>query len=78
MANSPAEKGTGPDIVSQLRQAIANCGLSLNGLAKQTGVHQAQLSRFLRGERTLRLTAAAKVCGYLKLSLTGPTTDNKG
>jgi transcriptional regulator with XRE-family HTH domain len=61
-----------PDIQEQLRQAIAGCGKSLNDLARATGVHKAQLSRFLRGERTLTLKAAAKVCAHLGLRLTGP------
>ena len=62
-----------PSIIDQLRRAVAGCGLSLNGLAKATGVHQAQLSRFMRAERSLSLPAAAKLCAYLGLSLTSPT-----
>jgi transcriptional regulator with XRE-family HTH domain len=52
--------------------------MSLNQLAKATGVHQAQLSRFLRKERSLQLTAAAKLCAYLGLHLTGPARDERG
>ena len=59
-------------IERQLRQAIAKSGMSLNQLAKETGVHQAQLSRFMRSERTLTLSAAAKLCAFLGLQLTGP------
>jgi plasmid maintenance system antidote protein VapI len=72
-------KATGkpPDLADQLRQAIASCGKSLNQLAKRTGVHQAQLSRFLRAERTLTLPAAARLCAYLGLQLTGPALDEK-
>jgi transcriptional regulator with XRE-family HTH domain len=66
-----------PDIADQLRRAVAGCGMSLNRLAKETGVHPAQLSRFLRKERSLQLTAAAKLCTYLGLSLTGPTLEEK-
>jgi plasmid maintenance system antidote protein VapI len=51
------------------------CGKSLNRLAKETGVHQAQISRFLRNQRTLQLTAAAKLCARLGLHLTGPALD---
>jgi transcriptional regulator with XRE-family HTH domain len=64
-----------PTVIDELRQAIASCGLSLNQLAKATGVHQAQLSRFLRAQRTLRLTAAAKLCTYLGLHLTRQSRD---
>ena len=66
-----------PDLEEQLRRAIAGCGTSLNRLAKITGVHQAQLSRFLRAERSMTLKAAAKVCAHLGLSLTGPALDEK-
>jgi plasmid maintenance system antidote protein VapI len=65
------------DLVDQVRQAIAGSGLSLNQLAKATGVHQAQLSRFMRGERTLTLTAAARLCTYLGLHLSGPALCKK-
>jgi transcriptional regulator with XRE-family HTH domain len=64
-----------PDLADQLRQAITGCGLSLNQLARATGVHVAQLSRFVRKERSLQLTAAAKLCTYLGLRLTGPALD---
>jgi transcriptional regulator with XRE-family HTH domain len=66
-----------PDLVAQLRRAIVSCGLSLNQLAEATGVHKAQLSRFLRAERSLTLPAAAKLCAYLGLRLTGPALDQK-
>jgi plasmid maintenance system antidote protein VapI len=64
-----------PDVAEQLRQAIRDCGLSLNKLAEATGVHKAQLSRFLRGEQSLTLKAAAKLCRYLGLCLAGPPLD---
>lgn len=66
-----------PDVADQLRHAIGGYGLSLNKLAEATGVHKAQLSRFLRAERTLTLTAAAKLCAYLGLYLTGPALEPK-
>ena len=56
-----------PDVADQLRRAIRTCGVSLNQLAAATGVHKAQLSRFLRAERTLTLKAAAKVCSHRRL-----------
>src|SRR5262245_39063489 len=64
-----------PGLAEQLRQAVRACGLSLNQLARETGLHQAQLSRFLRGERSMRLEAAEKLCEYLGLRLTGPALD---
>ena len=58
------------DLAEQLRQAIKACGMTLSQLGKAAGVHKAQLSRFLRQERTLTLTAATKLCAYLRLTLT--------
>jgi plasmid maintenance system antidote protein VapI len=64
-----------PDVAAQLRRAIRGCGLSLNKLAEATGVHKAELSRFLRAEQSLTLNAAAKLCAYLGLRLAGPALD---
>jgi plasmid maintenance system antidote protein VapI len=72
-----ANKSRGNGLEDQIRQAIAGCGLSLNQLAGATGVHQAQLSRFMRAERTLTLTAAARLCTHLRLRLTGKALDTK-
>jgi len=77
MARERQSKAKPPDLADQLRQAIAGCGKSLNQLARETGVHQAQLSRFLRKERSLQLTAAAKLCAHLGLYLTGPALEKK-
>lgn len=56
-------------LVDELQQAIRESGLSLNQIGKQTGVSEAQLSRFVRGQRTLTLPAAAKLCVFLGLRL---------
>ena len=53
----------------ELQQAILRSGLSLNQLGKQTGVSQAQLSRFVRGDRTLTLPAVDKICRFFGLKL---------
>jgi plasmid maintenance system antidote protein VapI len=66
-----------PGLEERLRQAITDCGVSLNQLARETGVHAAQLSRFVRGTRTLTLRAAAKVCAHLGLRLVGPDDTKK-
>ena len=71
------KKSMAPDLADQFRQAIRGCGLSLNRLAEATGVHKAQLSRFLRSEQSLTLKAAAKLCNYLGLRLAGPALDPK-
>ena len=77
MARAKAQQVKPSDVAEQLRRAVAGCGESLNQLAKATGVHKAQLSRFLRQERTLTLKAAAKLCAYLGLYLAGPGLEEK-
>jgi hypothetical protein len=67
-----AKKPIALDLAGQLRQAVRMSGCSLNGLAHASGVTQSQLSRFMRAERTLTLTAAGKLCATLGLRLTGP------
>jgi transcriptional regulator with XRE-family HTH domain len=62
-------QGDALPLVNELQRAIKESGLSLNQLGKQAGVSQAQLSRFVRGERTLTLPAAAKLCLFLGLRL---------
>ena len=66
---SGAGEGRPPDVAEQLKRAIVASGRSLNRLAKESGLHAAQLSRFVRGERTLTLSAAARVCVCLGLGL---------
>ena len=56
-------------LVAELQQAIKESGFSLNRIGKGAGVSQAQLSRFVRGERTLTLPAAAKLCVFFGLRL---------
>jgi plasmid maintenance system antidote protein VapI len=56
-------------IIDQLREAILNCGQTEYRVAKESGVAQPILNRFLRGERGISLETAAKVCKYLDLHL---------
>jgi transcriptional regulator with XRE-family HTH domain len=56
-------------LIEDLQREIRVSGLSLNELAKRTGVSQPQLWRFMNGQRTLTLPAAARVCEYLGLQL---------
>jgi transcriptional regulator with XRE-family HTH domain len=56
-------------VVRQLQDAIRASGLSLQELGRRAGVSQGQLSRFLRGDRTLTLPAAARLCLYFRLGL---------
>jgi antitoxin component HigA of HigAB toxin-antitoxin module len=48
-------------LIAVLKEAIQQCGLSLNELAKRSGVSRPQLSRFLSGRRGLNLDAAARL-----------------
>ncbi len=77
MVRTGAKEVRPPDLGDQLRQAIEHCGLSLCRLAEATGVNKAQLSRFLRRERSLNLTAIVKLCHFLGLYLTGPGLEKK-
>jgi plasmid maintenance system antidote protein VapI len=52
-----------------LRVAIQESGLSLQRLSELTGVERASLSRFVRGERTLRLDMAERLATYFGLEL---------
>jgi plasmid maintenance system antidote protein VapI len=52
-----------------LREAVVGSGLSLQRLSELTGVQRASLSRFVRGERTLRLDMADRLATYLGLEL---------
>jgi len=56
-------------MVEQLKAAIRESGLSLNELGRRAGIATPMLSRFVKGERGLTLTAAEKVCNALRLRL---------
>jgi DNA-binding phage protein len=69
MAKKKQQEGSG--LVEQLRNAIVASGRSLNQLSKETGVGADRLSRFVRGQRDLVLSAAERVCRALDLHLAG-------
>jgi len=58
-------------VADQLRDAIRECGESVYAVAKHAGVDASVLGRFVRGERGIGLGTAAKICGYMGLTLTG-------
>ena len=62
-----AEKDMGMSDV--VRQAITASGLSLGELGRQAGISTGQLSRFVRGERSLTLESADKLAKVLKLRM---------
>ncbi len=56
-------------LAESLKAAARATGLSVNALAKQSGVPQAVLHRFLAGERGITLDTAEKLCAWLGLEL---------
>jgi plasmid maintenance system antidote protein VapI len=56
-------------LVDQLREAIANCGETQYRIAKESGVPQPVVNRFMTGGRGISLETAAKLCAYLRLRL---------
>jgi hypothetical protein len=53
----------------QLRQAIRECGESRYALSKRTGIDQSTLTRFMSGERGLRLDVVDVLAEALALEL---------
>ena len=56
-------------IVDQLRKAIKESGLTQYRIAKDSGVPQPVVNRFVTGERGLTLESAAKLCLLFRLRL---------
>lgn len=66
----PKPKPRPPATMSDvLRAAVAASGLTLAAIHEATGVQPASLSRFLRGERSMRLDLADKLAAYFDLTL---------
>jgi transcriptional regulator with XRE-family HTH domain len=56
-------------ITDQLRQAIAESGVSRYRIAKDTGVSQSTLAQFVNGKRGLSMEALDAIGQYLGLTL---------
>jgi len=56
-------------ITDLLRKTIADSGLPLLVIERETGVKRASVMRFLRGEQSLRLDMADKLAAYFGLEL---------
>jgi plasmid maintenance system antidote protein VapI len=52
-----------------LRQTIADSGIPLKRLERETGVTRASIMRFVRGSQFLRLDMADRLAAYLGLRL---------
>jgi transcriptional regulator with XRE-family HTH domain len=61
-----AAKRTFADVI---RRAVEDSGRTAYAIALESGVSQAVLSRFLRGERGINLDTAEKLCRALGLEL---------
>lgn len=57
------------NLAEQLRQAIENSDRSIYAIAKEAGMTQIQVARFMRHERDLTLKSASKICKVLGLDL---------
>ena len=57
------------NIITVLKVAIKESGLSQNQLSILSGVNRAQINRFVKGERTLTLESAERIAKVLKLEL---------
>jgi transcriptional regulator with XRE-family HTH domain len=55
----------------QLKDAVRASGRSLRQLGEAAGIADGALSRFMRGERSLTLPAADRLCQALGLRLVG-------
>ena len=56
-------------VSQQLREAILTAGVTRYRIAKDTGVNQAALSKFVRYLTSLDLATVDKLCDYLGLEL---------
>ena len=62
-------KARRPSWAEQIRESVERSGLSLRELSRRSGVTHVQLSRFMRGQRSLTIRAAEKVGAALGLRL---------
>ena len=69
MAQKKPKPAEASPLIGILKETIRGSGLSLNELSKRTGVSNPQLSRFMRGDRSLTLPAAEKLVTYFGLRL---------
>jgi transcriptional regulator with XRE-family HTH domain len=56
-------------VSDELRKAIEKSGVSRYRIAKDLGISEATLSRFMSGERGLTLKVLDKLCDHLGLQL---------
>ena len=57
------------NVSETLRRAVERSGMSRYVIAKETGIAQSMLSRFVTGRRGLSLDAVDRLAAFLKLEL---------
>ena len=57
------------NVSESLRRAVEQSGMSRYVIAKETGIAQSMLSRFVTGRRGLSLEAVDRLAAFLKLEL---------
>jgi transcriptional regulator with XRE-family HTH domain len=68
MPNSKNQRGEASGLAAILRDAARRSGLSVYQIAKESGVDQSTLNKFLNGDRgNLRLDVADRLFKYLGL-----------
>ena len=65
----PTEGDTSASLTQSLKHAIRNSNQTEYQIAKQSGVSQIVISRFLSGERDIRMATADKLAGVLGLKI---------
>jgi transcriptional regulator with XRE-family HTH domain len=65
-------------VSDQLRDAIRGARVSRYRIAKETGVEESALSRFVNGTRSLDLSSVDKLAAYLGLELRLTIQNGKG
>lgn len=68
MANDRKHGGRALSLAAILREAVSQSGLSVNQIAKRSGVDQSTLNKFLNGKRdNLRLDVAERLFRHFNL-----------
>lgn len=67
-----------PALSDKLKAAIAESGMTIYAVAQGSGVSHPILSRFLSGQRDLRLATAEKLAAFFGMTLTEPKTPKQG
>ena len=58
------------DLERELKKAIKQSGLSLNEIARRSGLPSATICRFVNGQRTLTLRTGSKVAAIFGMRFT--------